>query len=71
MFKRSPSLTEQTKAYIKERIVNDEFEGGRIPSEMELANALGAQPYHDSRGVEPVGGRGNGGAQAGGRDICE
>lgn len=41
MLKRSPSLTEQAKAYIKERIVNDEFSEGRIPSEMDLADALG------------------------------
>jgi GntR family transcriptional regulator len=41
MFKRSPSLTEQTKLYIKERIVNNEFADGRIPSETELANELG------------------------------
>jgi GntR family transcriptional regulator len=41
MLKRSPSLTEQAKAYIKERIVNDEFEEGRIPSEIDLADALG------------------------------
>jgi GntR family transcriptional regulator len=41
MFKRSPSLTEQTKLYIKERILNHEFADGRIPSETELANELG------------------------------
>lgn len=41
MFKRSPSLTEQTKHYIKERIINNEFEDGRIPSENELAALLG------------------------------
>ncbi len=41
MFKRSPSLTEQTKLYIKKRILNNEFADGRIPSETELANELG------------------------------
>lgn len=41
MFKRSPSLTEQTKNYIKERIIKNEFENGRIPSENELATTLG------------------------------
>jgi GntR family transcriptional regulator len=41
MLKRSPSLTEQAKAYIKERIINDEFDEGRIPSETDLADALG------------------------------
>ncbi len=41
MLKRTPSLTEQVKAYIKQRIVNDEFETGRIPSETTLANELG------------------------------
>jgi len=41
MFKRSPSLTEQIKSHIKEQIVNNEFEDGRIPSETEMANELG------------------------------
>lgn len=41
VLKRNPSLTEQTKAYLKQRILNAEFEDGRIPSETELANALG------------------------------
>ncbi len=39
--KRSPSLTEQVKSTLKQRILNDEFEGGRIPSESDLANELG------------------------------
>lgn len=41
MIKRAPSLTEQVKAYIKDRIVNDEFPDGRIPAELEMAEALG------------------------------
>ncbi len=41
MLKRTPSLTEQAKAHIKQRIINDEFEAGRIPSETELATELG------------------------------
>lgn len=41
MLERKPSLTEQAKAYIKQRIVNEDFEDGRIPSESELANELG------------------------------
>lgn len=41
MFKRSPSLTEQTKNYIKERIMQNDFANGRIPSENELATTLG------------------------------
>lgn len=41
MIKRSPSLTDQVKSHIKERILNDEFEGNRIPSETDLANDLG------------------------------
>ncbi len=41
MLERKPSLTDQAKSYIKQRIVNDEFEGGRIPSETVLANELG------------------------------
>ncbi|HZD10128.1 MAG TPA: GntR family transcriptional regulator [Candidatus Binatia bacterium] len=34
-------MTDQAKAYIKQRIINDEFEDGRIPSETDLANELG------------------------------
>ncbi|MCK6627420.1 MAG: GntR family transcriptional regulator [Anaerolineae bacterium] len=41
MLKRSPSLTEQAKSYIKQRILNEGFEAGRIPSETDLANELG------------------------------
>lgn len=41
MLKRAPSLTEQVKSYIKDRIVNGEFPDGRIPPELELAEALG------------------------------
>jgi GntR family transcriptional regulator len=41
MLKRSPSLTEKAKSYIKRRIINDEFAEGRIPSETDLANELG------------------------------
>ena len=41
MIKRAPSLTEQVKAVIKERILNDQFADGRIPAELELAEALG------------------------------
>jgi len=41
MFKRSPSLTEQTRLYLKQRILDNEFSDGRIPSEPELAVALG------------------------------
>jgi GntR family transcriptional regulator len=41
MLKRSPSLTEQAKAHIKELILEGKFEDGRIPSESDLANELG------------------------------
>lgn len=41
MFKRHPSLSEQAKLHIKERILNNEFEEGRIPSENDLAQDLG------------------------------
>lgn len=41
MLERKPSLTDQAKNYIKQRILNDEYEGERIPSETELANELG------------------------------
>ncbi len=41
MFKRSPSLTEQTRLYIKDRILDNAFGDGRLPSETELAQILG------------------------------
>ena len=41
MLKRNPSLTDQAKAHIKQRILDGHFEEGRIPSETELANELG------------------------------
>lgn len=41
MITRNPSLTEQVKANLKERILNDGFEEGRIPPEAELAAELG------------------------------
>lgn len=41
MLKRSPSLTEKAKSYIKRLIVDNRFEDGRIPSETELATELG------------------------------
>lgn len=41
MITRNPSLTEQVKAHLKERIVGGDFEAGRIPSETELATDLG------------------------------
>jgi len=41
MITRSPSLTDQVKAHIKERIISGDFEEGRIPSETELATDLG------------------------------
>ena len=41
MIDRSPSLTDQVKANLKERIVDGDFDEGRIPSETELATELG------------------------------
>lgn len=41
MLKRTPSLTEQAKAHIKQLILDDEFADGRIPAETELAANLG------------------------------
>ncbi len=41
MITRSPSLTDQVKAHIKTKIVNDDFEDGRIPPEATLAEDLG------------------------------
>jgi GntR family transcriptional regulator len=41
MIDRSPSLTDQVKAHLKERIVDGDFDEGRIPSETELATELG------------------------------
>jgi GntR family transcriptional regulator len=38
---RNPSLTDQVKSHLKERIVNDGFDDGRIPPETELATDLG------------------------------
>jgi GntR family transcriptional regulator len=41
MLRRTPSLTEQAKSLIKQRIIDAEFDDGRIPSETDLANELG------------------------------
>ena len=41
MFKRSPSLVQQVKAHLRQRIVEAEFESGRIPPEAILASELG------------------------------
>ena len=41
MIDRSPSLTDQVKSHLKERIVEGHFRDGRIPSETELATELG------------------------------
>jgi len=41
MITRNPSLTDQVKAHLKEQIVNDVFDGGRIPPEATLAEELG------------------------------
>jgi GntR family transcriptional regulator len=41
MITRNPSLTDQVRTHIKERIASEGFDGGRIPPEMELANDLG------------------------------
>lgn len=41
MITRSPSLTDQVKAHIKQRIAEGGFEDGRIPPETELAQDLG------------------------------
>ena len=41
MITRNPSLTEQVKAHLKEQILNDGFEDGRIPPEASLAEELG------------------------------
>ncbi len=41
MITRNPSLTDQVKAHLKQRILDDLFEGGRIPPEATLAEDLG------------------------------
>lgn len=41
MLRRQPSLTEQTKAVLKQRILANEFADDRIPSEADLAAELG------------------------------
>ena len=40
MLRRSPSLVEQVKTHLKQRIINAEFDTGRIPSESDLASEL-------------------------------
>ena len=41
MLRRAPSLTDQVKNHIKDMIIRGEFADGRVPPEMELAEALG------------------------------
>jgi GntR family transcriptional regulator len=41
MIKRSPSLTDQVKAHIKQQILDNAYEDDRIPAEMDLAEELG------------------------------
>jgi GntR family transcriptional regulator len=41
MIKRSPSLTDQVKAHIKQQILNNAYANDRVPPEIELANDLG------------------------------
>jgi GntR family transcriptional regulator len=41
MLRRTPSLTEQVKSHIKDLIIQGGFPDGRIPPEIELAEALG------------------------------
>ncbi len=40
MFRRAPSLTEQVKTHLKERIAQGAYDAGRIPSETTLAADL-------------------------------
>lgn len=41
MLRRAPSLTDQVKNHIKDMIIQGQFADGRVPPEMELAEALG------------------------------
>lgn len=41
MIKRSPSLTDQVKTHIKEKIWENAYKDDRVPSETDLANDLG------------------------------
>lgn len=41
MIRRSPTLTEQAKVVLKDRILEGQFAGGRMPSESDLAAQLG------------------------------
>jgi GntR family transcriptional regulator len=41
MIKRSPSLTGQVKAHIKQQILDNAYEADRVPAEMDLASELG------------------------------
>ena len=56
MLKRAPSLTELAKSQIKERILNEEFAEGRIPSEMELASELGVEVIDEAGWLDLIGG---------------
>jgi GntR family transcriptional regulator len=40
MLQRNPSLVDQVKAHLKQRIIDAEFGAGRIPSEVDLASQL-------------------------------
>lgn len=41
MLKRTPSLTEQAKLHIRQKIMSNAFADGRIPAETDLAEQLG------------------------------
>jgi GntR family transcriptional regulator len=41
MLRRSPTLTDQVKTYLRDKIIGDEYIDGRIPSETDLADVLG------------------------------
>ncbi|MFN2187478.1 MAG: GntR family transcriptional regulator [Candidatus Promineifilaceae bacterium] len=41
MLKRTPSLTDQAKAHIKQQILENQYEEDKIPSETDLAESLG------------------------------
>ena len=69
MIARSPSLTDQVKTHLKDRIVRGEFPDGRIPAETELAVRSRREPDDGPRCAQPSRARGRRSAQAGRRNV--
>ena len=54
MLRRAPSLTDQVKNHLKDMIIRGEFSDGRVPPEMELAEALGVSRTTIRDALSPV-----------------